>query len=235
MIQITTNIVSWVSQCQSVLTYSSASMLLVVSFVADKAFHFLKSTYYLLYGISESVYGFFFKRVHSLSIESLSNTAKKVISLFFKKLFSYNFLHGGCLVAAGISELIQGLNQYSLVSLGLAFPFIVLAGEVSLLFAYFLVLVRNLRICVKISEQPPLVLEEDIKNSNRLKTSAILNIFSALNYIAGISLALLGGPTTLIIVLLAFGLVSGGLAILFNILYPSKSDQLKNNLNKTAN
>lgn len=227
MIQITTNIVSWVTQCQSILTYSSASLLLVVSFVADKAFHFLKSSYYLLYGISESIYGFFFKKVHSVSIESISNSVKKVCCLFFKKLFTHNFLHGGCLVVAGISELIQGLSQYSLISLGLAFPFIVLLGEVSLLIAYFLVLVHNLRICIRISQQPPLVLEEEIKNSSRLKTSAIMNIFSALNYIAGISLALIGGPATVVVILLAFGLVSGGLAILFNLLYPSKSEQLK--------
>jgi len=215
--------VSQTAQAGVRLPESISIIVTMVVTVAKEVFHLVQSVYFLVLGTFEVVYGLIKKNpvdISLTSVKSIFQNAVKRLVRFPKRILSCATLHGSLFLGTGVCELLQGLNVLEVIALGPALPFIALVGNGCFLVANLIMLVHNIKICLQASNLPPEASDEEREASKKAMISSIFAIISAINYIAGISLLIFGGPTAIIIVLVAMGLTSGGLKILFDFFQP---------------
>ncbi len=188
------------------------SPISVISMLVTKIFHLLQSGYLFLSGGREILYGIFRENITSLLKDRIVQSVKN--------FFSYPVFHGTFLILAGVSELFLGLHYTNLLYLGSTLlPVATLLGNGCFLMGNLLILAQNIRIYKKASQIPWNSAAEEKENAEFVKGSAVLSIISALSYIFGLGLTIIGGPTIIILLFAFFGLLFGGIKILYDIIY----------------
>ncbi|MEC7839648.1 MAG: hypothetical protein VX777_06385 [Chlamydiota bacterium] len=207
------------------------SIVTSVSTLATELFHIIQGAYFFITGVFEVSFGLFRKDPIGLSVKKVKIIFEKFtgrLACLSKKIFTYPVLHGALFLGSGVCEILQGLHSIEVIALGSALPFIAFAGSGCFILGNILMLAHNIKVCIIASNVPEDASEEEIENARRAKVSAIFAIVSALNYIAGIALSMFGGPAAIVIVLVALGLVFGGLKILYDWFQPCDKQKLKN-------
>lgn len=201
----------------SIIERPSEPFFSLIASLVKETFYLLKSLYDIPAGLIEIVIGLVKKNT-----TSGVKRVKTALTWFYQKIVSFSTFHGLLIAGAGGCELALGLNQLELISLGLAMPMTIILRSGCFIMAEILSLVYYTKCLIKACRVRCPNSEIAKEQLERVKTASILAIFSALNYIFGAGLALLGAPGALILVLMALGVTISGIKFLYNILCPQK-------------
>lgn len=200
------------------------SILSVVNKLFHETIHLAQSAYFLFLGSLETFIGLF---THETKLSDVNIRVRSAVHRFLEwikslpeRIISYNVVHGSLMLGTGVCEFLLGLQQFGCVTLGAATPLVMGVSNACFFLGNLVMLVHN----VRLFQQACLISEdasEEVKaNAKRVKTSAIISMVSALNYIVGITAMMMGGPIALIAMFLALGLTFGGLKILYDWFCP---------------
>lgn len=125
----------------------------------------------------------------------------------------FSIAHGVLFIGAGVCTALEALHEFSLINLGKAHSPIAWTGTGLFLFANMVSLQQNMTIFKQASEMS-LATEQDKQQAEKMLRSAILGMISNLGYITATSIAILGAPTAIAVVIGCISAFFGSLKIL---------------------
>lgn len=136
----------------------------------------------------------------------------------------FSIAHGVLFIGTGVCTALEALHEFSLINLGNAHSPIAWTGTGLFLFANMVSLQQNLAIFKQASEMS-LATEQDKQQAETMLRSAILGMISNLGYITATSIAILGAPTAIAVIIGCISAFFGSLKILhdFYCLYLQKN------------